>query len=211
MEEIFNGMEAAGLHQILKKHFVQENRTIKTRRVVQFDVPRSHKKYSLHHRRSTPYPPLLLSKFVSSSDDSLPTGSYRTVSRYPLDGGFMYDQVILNHQLQLLFPNKNKFPLSRPSTQCQKSRWTGLIIKEEWDHVLIPSLLKMIDSVNQWSSAGYCYDCFYYTFYFIFIDTLFAATSADNYSMFLINDTLPQCSLVSFFFCFIFTKTASTL
>ena len=30
LEEIFNGMEAAGLHQILKKHFVRENRTIKT-------------------------------------------------------------------------------------------------------------------------------------------------------------------------------------
>ena len=57
---------------------------------------------------------------------------------------------------------------------------------------------------------GHCYDCFYYTFYFIFVDTLFAATSADNYSTFLIHDTLPQRSLVSFFFCFIFTKTAST-
>ena len=39
IEEIFNGMEAAGLHQIIKKHFVQENGTIKTRRGVKFDVP----------------------------------------------------------------------------------------------------------------------------------------------------------------------------
>ena len=30
MEEIFNEMEAVGLHRILKKHFVRENRTIKT-------------------------------------------------------------------------------------------------------------------------------------------------------------------------------------
>ena len=30
MEEIFNGMEAAGLHLILKKNFVQDNGTIKT-------------------------------------------------------------------------------------------------------------------------------------------------------------------------------------
>ena len=47
----------------------------------------------LYRRRSTPYPPALLSKYVSSSDDSLPTGSYQTVSRYPLDGGFIHHYV----------------------------------------------------------------------------------------------------------------------
>ena len=30
MEEIFNGMEAAGLHRILKKHFIQDNGVIRT-------------------------------------------------------------------------------------------------------------------------------------------------------------------------------------
>ena len=39
MEEIFNGIEAVGLHQILKKYFVRENGTIKTRRRVKFDLP----------------------------------------------------------------------------------------------------------------------------------------------------------------------------
>ena len=31
LEEIFNGMEAMGLHQILKKHFVRDNGVIRTR------------------------------------------------------------------------------------------------------------------------------------------------------------------------------------
>ena len=90
LEEIFNGMEAAGLHWILKKYFVRDNGTLKTQRRVKFNLPRTNNKYSLYHQRSTPYPPKLLSKFVSSSDDSLPTGSYQTVSRYPLDGGFIH-------------------------------------------------------------------------------------------------------------------------
>ena len=83
-------MEAAGLHQILKKYFVWDNGILKTRQRVKFDLPQTNNKYSLYHQRSTPYPPKLLSKFVSSSDDSLPTGSYQTVSRYPLNGGFIH-------------------------------------------------------------------------------------------------------------------------
>ena len=89
-KNIWKKFSVAGLHQIIKKHFVQENGTIKTRRGVKFDVPQLHNKYSLHRRHSTPYPPALLSKYVSSSDDSLPVGSYQTVSRYPLDRGFIH-------------------------------------------------------------------------------------------------------------------------
>ena len=47
-------------------------------------------KYSLYHQHSTPYPPALLSKYVSPSDDSSPSGSYQTVSRYLLDRGFIH-------------------------------------------------------------------------------------------------------------------------
>ena len=39
MEEVFNCMEAAGLHRILKKHFVRDNRVIRTRRGVEFNLP----------------------------------------------------------------------------------------------------------------------------------------------------------------------------
>ena len=36
---------------------------------------------------------MLLSKYASSSDDSLPTGHYQTISRYPLNGGFIHHYV----------------------------------------------------------------------------------------------------------------------
>ena len=48
VDEIFDGMEAAGLHQILKKHFVRDNGVIRMRRRVDFIIPRTTKKYSLH-------------------------------------------------------------------------------------------------------------------------------------------------------------------
>ena len=39
VEEIFNGMETAGLHKILKKYFIRDNRVIQTRRRVDFNFP----------------------------------------------------------------------------------------------------------------------------------------------------------------------------
>ena len=94
MEEIFNCMEAAGLHRVLKKHFVRDNGVVWTRWGVEFNLPQSYKKkYLLHHRHSTLVPPSLLSKYVSSSSDSLPIGDYQTISRYPLDGGFIHHYV----------------------------------------------------------------------------------------------------------------------
>ena len=48
VDEIFDGMEAAGLHQILKKHFVWDNGVIRTRRRVEFNIPRTTRKYSLY-------------------------------------------------------------------------------------------------------------------------------------------------------------------
>ena len=92
VDEIFDGLEAAGLHQILKKHFVRDNGVIRTRRRVDFNIPRTTRKYSLYRRRSTPYPPP--TTFLRDSpDDSLPVGDYRTISRYPLDGGFIHHYV----------------------------------------------------------------------------------------------------------------------
>ena len=92
VDEIFDGMEAAGLHQILEKHFVCDNGVIRTRRRVEFNIPRTTRKYSLHRRRATPYlPPTTL--FHDSPVDSLPTGNYQTISCYPLDGGFIHHYV----------------------------------------------------------------------------------------------------------------------
>ena len=94
MEEIFNGMEAVGLHRVLKKHFIRDNGVIWTRWGVEFNLPWSYKKkYLLHCRCSTLVPPSLLSKYVSSSSDSLLTGDYQTISRYPLDGGFIHHYI----------------------------------------------------------------------------------------------------------------------
>ena len=91
--EIFNTMEAAGLHELMKKHFVRDNRNIRTRRQVDFNIPSSKNKYSLRRRRSTPYPPAITSIHNSQSEDSLPTGNYRTISQYPLDGGFIHHYI----------------------------------------------------------------------------------------------------------------------
>ena len=95
IEEMFNDMEVKGLHQILKKHFVRDNGIIRPRRGVEFSLPRYHKKkYSLYRRRSTPYPPIPLSKSITPSPvDDLPLGEYTTISRYPLDGGFIHHYV----------------------------------------------------------------------------------------------------------------------
>ena len=95
IKEMFNDMEVKGLHKILKKHFVRDNGVIRLRRGVEFNLPRYHKKkYSLYHRQSTPYPPLSLSNSIPPSpvDDS-PSGEYTTISRYPLDGGFIHHYV----------------------------------------------------------------------------------------------------------------------
>ena len=43
VDKIFDSMEAAGLHQILKKHFVRDNGVIRTRRRVEFNIPRTTK------------------------------------------------------------------------------------------------------------------------------------------------------------------------
>ena len=92
---MFNDMEVKGLHQILKKHFVRDNGIIRPRRGVEFSLPRYHKKkYSLYCRRSTPYPPIPLSKSITPSPvNDLPLGNYTTISRYPLDGGFIHHYV----------------------------------------------------------------------------------------------------------------------
>ena len=92
VDEIFDSMEAAGLHQILEKHFVHDNGVIRTRRRLEFNIPRTTGKYSLNQRRATPYPPTT-TFFRDSSDDSLPTGTYQTISCYPLDGGFIHHYV----------------------------------------------------------------------------------------------------------------------
>ena len=39
IEEMFNNMEVKGLHQILRKHFVHDNRIIRPRRGVEFNLP----------------------------------------------------------------------------------------------------------------------------------------------------------------------------
>ena len=92
VDEIFDSMEVVGLHQILEKHFVCDNGVIRTRRRVEFNIPRTTRKYSLNRRQVTPYPPTT-TFFRDSSDDSLPTGLYQTISRYPLDGGFIHHYV----------------------------------------------------------------------------------------------------------------------
>ena len=88
-------MEVKGLHKILKKHFVRDNGIIRPRRGVEFNLPRYHKrKYSLYRRCSSPYPRVPLSKSITPSlVDDLPLGEYTTISRYPLDGGFIHHYV----------------------------------------------------------------------------------------------------------------------
>ena len=90
IEEMFNDMEVKGLHKILRKHFVRDNGVIRPRRGVEFNLPRYHKrKYSLYRRRSSPPVPLSNSITPPPIDD-LPLGEYTTISRYPLDGGFIH-------------------------------------------------------------------------------------------------------------------------
>ena len=94
IEEMFNDMEVNGLHKILKKHFVRDNGVIRPRRGVEFNLPRYHKKkYSLYRRRSTPFPPVPLSKSETPAADDPPIGNYKTISRYSLDGGFIHHYV----------------------------------------------------------------------------------------------------------------------
>ena len=82
IEEMFNDMEVKGLHKILKKHFVRDNGVIRPRRGVEFNSPRYHKrKYSLYRRRSTPFPPVPLSRTETPVADDLPVGNYKTISR----------------------------------------------------------------------------------------------------------------------------------
>ena len=96
IKEMFNDMEVKGLHKILRKHFIRNNGVIRPRRGVEFNLPQYHKnKYSLYRRRSTPYPPVPLSKSETSPADNLPVGDYKTISRYPLDGGFIHHYVRL--------------------------------------------------------------------------------------------------------------------
>ena len=132
VDEIFDGMEAAGLHQILKKHFVHDNGVIRTRRRVEFNIPQTTKKYSLYRRRSTPYPPPTTS-LHDSSDDSLPTGTYQTISRYPLDGGFIHHYICQTQNLLLQTSNSNNnlCPPCRRIEWCQRWRLTGWLIKED--------------------------------------------------------------------------------
>ena len=128
IEEIFNGIEVMGLHSILKKHFVHDNGTIRTRQRIEFNLPQSYNKYSLHRRRSTPYLPTVLSRYASSSDDSLPSGDYQTVSRYPLDGGFIH------HYVQPINPEPSTstiIPKQEPLVTIQANR-SMLKVKMDW-------------------------------------------------------------------------------
>ena len=77
---------------------------------------------------------------------------------------------------------------------------TGSTIKEGMDPVLILLLLKMIDSMNQRSSGGYCYifSCIlhYYfisgSYQWLMFDMLFQCSFFYSFQ----NSMLPQCSLV---------------
>ena len=148
MEEIFNGMEAVGLHWILKKHFMQDNRIIRTRRGVEFNLPWSYKKYLLHCRWSTPYPPAILSKYESSSSNSLPTGDYQTISRYPLDRGFIHHYVRPAHpepSTSIIVPKQEQIPTIQAKRSMPKvmmdwinyqggvgSRFNPIIVEDDW-------------------------------------------------------------------------------
>ena len=149
MEEIFNGMEAVGLHRLLKKHFVRDNRVIQTRRGVEFNLPCSYKKkYSLYHWHSTLVPPSLLSKYASSSSDSLPTGAYKTISRYPLDGGFIHHYVqpaAPEPSISTVIPKKEPLATIQAKRSMPKimmdwinyqggigSRFNPIIIEDDW-------------------------------------------------------------------------------
>ena len=127
VDEIFDGMEAAGLHQILKKHFVRDNGTIRTRRRVEFNIPRTTRKYSLHWQRSTPYPPPTIS-LHDSIDDSLPTGDYRTISCYPLDGGFIHHYIRPSNPE----PSSSNVKLEQQPLATIQANWTMPTVKIDW-------------------------------------------------------------------------------
>ena len=110
-------MQATGLHQVLKKHFVRDNRVIRTRRRVEFNIPRMTRKYSLYRRRSTTYPPPTTS-LRDSPDDSLPTGTYQTISRYPLDGGFIHHYVRPSNPE----PSSSNVKIEQPLATMQANR-----------------------------------------------------------------------------------------
>ena len=59
---------------------------------MEFNIPQTTRKYSLHRRRSTPYPSTTAFS-LDSANNSLPTGAYQTISRYPLDRGFIHHYV----------------------------------------------------------------------------------------------------------------------
>ena len=129
IKEMFNDMEVKGLHKILKKHFVRDNRVIWPRRGVEFNLPRYHKKkYSLYCWRSTPFPPVLPSRSETPVVDDLPIGNYKTISRYPLDGGFIH------HYVRLAAPKPSTssiIPKEEPLLTIQATR-TMPKIKINW-------------------------------------------------------------------------------
>ena len=150
IEEMFNDMEVKGLHKILKKHFIRDNRVIRPRRGVEFNLPRYHKKkYSLYHRRSTPYPPLSLSNSITPSPvDNLPSGEYTTISRYPLEGGFIHHYVRPGPpepSTSSIIPKKEPLPTIQATRTMPKikvdwltyqggmgSRFNPIIVEDDW-------------------------------------------------------------------------------
>ena len=119
VKEIFDGMEAAGLNQILKKHFVRDNGRIRTRRRLEFNIPRTTRKYSLNQQQLTPYPPPTTFSHDSSNDSS-PSGSYQTISHYPLDGGFIHHYVRPSNP-EPLSPNIKDKPLPLVTMQANQT------------------------------------------------------------------------------------------
>ena len=128
IEEMFNDMEVRGLHKILKKHFIRDNGVIRPRRGVEFNLPQYHKnKYSLYRRWSTPYPPVLVSNSKTPSVDDLPSGEYKTISQYPLDGGFIHHYV----RPSAPEPSTSTIPKEEPLPTIQATR-TMPKVKIDW-------------------------------------------------------------------------------
>ena len=77
---------------------------------------------------------------------------------------------------------------------------TGSTIKEELDPVLILSSLRMIDSMNQKSSGGYCYVLSHVLHYYFISDSyhwlMFDMLFQHSFFYSCQNNTLPQRSLV---------------
>ena len=219
------------LHRILKKYFVRENGTLKTRRKVKFNLSRSSNKYSLHHWHSTPYPPALLSKYVSSSDDLSPSGSYQTVSRYPLDRGFIHHYIWPANPVpstSTIIPKQEQIATIQAKRSMPKvtmdwinyqggagSRFNPIIVEDDWFGginslvrgivMIVFTILLLLFSLTHCllQHARTIIECF-----LLMTHCLNAALYHSSFVSYL--HTLPQRSLVSFFFCFIFTHTAST-